>query len=323
MLTRRRFCQYLTAATASAVFFDWRALPAWADEAEHLTVTELAPNRWVLSGGGGNVFLLANEGSPILIDACVGAVASELVSKVTERAGQDSCTLINTHHHGDHIGGNWLVRRSFAGEVRVIGHENLAPRVPETLAKSILPGMRQAAEGHPGQDRLLAEIDALGPADFTPDQTLATDLELEIGAATVQLHHFGPGHTDNDIVAFFPKQNVLHTGDLVFNDLHPYVFADHGATVFGWQKSLKQALKLCDDQTTVVPGHGKIDDRSALLRMSAYFDQVVDIVGAAIKEGRSRDEVAALQPEVFADRGFERVRHMALVRAFDEMAAGR
>lgn len=323
MLTRRQFCQTVTAAAAGALFLSPRSLQVLAAESGALDVIELGPGHWVLTGGGGNVLLLENGGHPVLVDACVAAVASELVDKVTGRVGTEGCTLINTHHHPDHIGGNWLVRRSFRSEVAIIAQQNLPPRVAGTLEQRIRPGLIESAgQGQDAQQRV-ARAEALTAADFMPTETFDRQWTRQLGPTEIQLHHYGPGHTDNDAVVFLPKANILHAGDLVFNDLHPYVFPEHGASVFSWRESLKQALELCDAETVVIPGHGAVDDRSALIHMDAYFGQVIDIAGAAVKEGRTRDEVAAMELEVFAERGFQRVKHMALVRAYDEISAGR
>jgi cyclase len=290
MLSRREFCKYAAAITAGSVFSDQVALFSRALAADTFTVTELSEGMWVLSGGGGNILLMENAGHPIMVDAGVSEVATELLGLVTGRVGTKSCTLINTHHHGDHVGGNALIRKGFETEVAVIGHKNITARVT---------------------------------AEQAPTETFDQQHTVVSGDTKVTLQHYGPGHTDNDAVVFLPLQNVLHMGDLVFHNLHPYVIAEHGADVASWQRSLSRALELCDDQTVVIPGHGGISDRTALVQMNEYFDQVTEIVAAAIQEGRTRDEVAAMKPEIHADRGLAKVQFMALTKVYDELTAGR
>jgi len=322
MLTRRNFCKYLAAASAGAATLDLGGLTGDLLAAETFTVTELGPGRWVLSGGGGNVLLLANGGAPVMVDAGVGAVAPELLDLVTDRVGQASCTLFNTHHHGDHIGGNYMVHRSFEAEVTVYGQEKLTARVADTLDQSIRPGLLRMAESATDPAAATAAAKAMTAAEFAPTVTFADDLEVSLGDTAFRLHHRGPGHTDNDAVVFLPHENILHMGDLVFNNLHPYVIPQHGADVAGWQTVLDQVYKLCDADTVVIPGHGDISDRTALVRMNDYFSQVTEIVAAALKDGRTREEVAELKPEVHATRGLANVQHMTLTKIYDELTAG-
>lgn len=318
MISRRRFCQYLAAATAGVAVADIPGIFSRATASEYFSATELTPGTWLIAGGGGNILLLENDDHPLLVDAGVGAIASELMEKVTSRIGTQSCTLLNTHHHGDHIGGNYAVRQTFGNDVQIIAHDNLVPRLSETLEQSIMPGLMRMAEEDPALKEMAL---ALSPDDFAPSHTFAKDHDFKVGRLAGSMYHFGPGHTDNDAVVHLPEPNILHVGDLVFNELHPYVFPEHGATIIGWQHSLDQAQKLCDADTQVICGHGEIGGPEILSHMHDYFSQVVDIVEIAIAEGRSRQEVAELKPDVFAQRGFADVQHMSLTRAFDELSA--
>jgi cyclase len=319
MLTRRDFCKYLATVSVGALVFDPSGLRFRALASGYFGVTELGPDRWVFTGGGGNVLLLKNAGKPLLIDAGVGAIASELLEKVTGRISKKSCTLINTHHHADHIGGNYIMRHGFETNVSIIAQENLAPRIASTLDESIRPTLLSMAEASDDKDADITAANALTADDFAPTDTFTDERELRTGDMTAHLFHYGAGHTDNDTVVFLPRENILHMGDLIFNDLHPYVIAEHGATIGGWRNSLAKAMDLCNEKTVVIPGHGEIGDRTALQRMDTYFAQATHIVAEAIKDGKTREDVSRLKPEIFAERGFADVQHMTLVRIYDEL----
>ena len=87
----------------------------------------------------------------------------------------------------------------------------------------------------------LAAAAALRAEDFEPTQTYPRELALEVGTVRFELHHFGPGHTDNDSVVFLPEENVLHVGGLVFHESHSYVLPAHGTNLAGGQTSLRRA----------------------------------------------------------------------------------
>ena len=65
---------------------------------------------------------------------------------------------------------------------------------------------------------------------FAPTTLFAADHDLDVGGVKVQLRHLGAGHTDNDIIAFLPDRNVIHTGDLLFRKVYPYMDIGGGAT---------------------------------------------------------------------------------------------
>ncbi len=318
MLTRRRFLQSAAALYAGSFLLGGR-IPAALAAHDALEVKELGKGQWLLSGGGGNVLLLQNGGHPLLVDACVAAVAGELVQDVTGRIGTSALTLVNTHHHADHIGGNFALRRRFGDQLRVVAHEKVAPRVADTLEQSIRPGLQQAAAEAPELAELAAGLKA---DEFLPATTFATTLKLDTGGTPCTLHHYGPGHTDNDAVVHFPELDVLHVGDLVFNNLYPYVLPQHGATISGWQNSLRRLRLLCTASTRVIPGHGDMGGPELIDHMLEFFAQAQEIVAAAISQGLAREQVAELKPEIFAGRGFQGVSHLTMTRIFDEMTGG-
>ena len=315
MLTRRDFLLSATTLAAGSFLLGNGAHLASAAEGA-LDIKDLGPGQWLLSGGGGNVLLLENAGHPLLIDAGVGMVAHELTDMVARRVPGISLTLINTHHHGDHIGGNFALRRKYGAGLRVVAHQKLVTRVADTLAQSILPGVERAAV----ENTELAELARdLSYQEFLPDETFAESLDLDTSGTPCHLQHHGPGHTDNDAVVHFPDHDLVHAGDLVFNGLWPYVLVKHGATISGWQNSLRRLREVCTPETRIIPGHGQMGGPEIVDGMLEFFEQVQEIVALAISRGLSREEVAELDPEPLRERGFRKVKHLTLTRVYDEM----
>ncbi|MCA9311765.1 MAG: MBL fold metallo-hydrolase, partial [Phycisphaerales bacterium] len=236
--------------------------------------------------------------------------------------------LINTHHHGDHIGGN----PAFTDLTR-IGHANLNGRVQPQMDRLIngaralyrqVSTMRDVSMEPvvEDMDKLIDHLDDLDADDFTVGRTLTDELDLEIGGVKLQLRHTGAGHTDSDVFIYLPDHNILHTGDLVFHKLHPYMDPEGGANSRGWQQSLLNCLQLCDEDTIVVPGHGDVTDKSGIEEQIRYFDEMRRVIRHARDvEGMSRDEIVNLTPGPFSDYGFESIIPRMLGALYDEMAA--
>ena len=269
--------------------------------------TEVAPGLWagqVRTGDnmavlGGNSLLAVDKDGSLLIDTMQTVLGPALRREALGKTGTITHVL-NTHHHFDHAGGNAV----FTPDCTVIGHSKCRERLMD--GKTMVAQFDQkiaAIEGLGIDGATAAAADArafkssladLKPDAFACTKTQDTDKALDLAGRKVNVYHVGPGHTDNDLFVYFPKENVLVTGDLVFNGYHAFYDASAKPTSVGWQTSLRRAHELCDAKTVVVPGHGEVADRAAITRQIEYFDKARDFVAAAMKAGETRDEVAAM-----------------------------
>jgi cyclase len=176
-------------------------------------------------------------------------------------------TLVNTHHHGDHTHGNWLLR-----DATIIGHERCRTEV--------------LAAGHvtqtffPGVDWGRVEIEP-------PFVTFTDTLTLWSDETEVRLEFMGPAHTTNDVIAWLPEQRLLFAGDLVFNGGTPFVVM---GSVAGAITALERLRPLEAD--VIVPGHGPVCDPGILDEQVSYLRFVQEIAQAAFDEGLSPLEAA-------------------------------
>lgn len=306
MLSRRRFCGLAAAAAAGlALGPDLRPRPAFAAADAGLAVRPLREGAWAVTGGGGNSLLLRTAAGVVLVDTKVIGVASALKDLVGSTAGAPK-TIVNTHHHGDHVGGNGHLRLD--GSVHeVIAHAAAQPRTAGFLAgqgAAWLDELAGTPEGAAEAERLRA---ALIPSHYQATRTFTDRLTVDLGDVTLELSHHGPGHTDNDAVVFIPELNLVHMGDLVFHRLHGYVDMDGGCDPLRWPEVLRSLADIGDEDTILVPGHGEITDRSAIPLMAGYFERLREIVQAALDQGKTREEITALEPNAFHGLGFAQV----------------
>ncbi len=314
-------CFPLTALGKSALLES--AGSARAFSASIFNFTILTPGIAVIAGGGGNaVVYYDNISKQALLSDCKNPHLGFTLRRRIEAEGYHLEKVINTHHHLDHSGGNY----AFNHDLELVGHHNLTPRVTSQVDTAIQRArasieslsMEEFSADREEFDLKVSTIDA---ADFVPDIEMTTpEMEVNLNEThSVELRHVTPGHTDNDIFLRFPEQNVIHTGDLLFHESHPFIDVSAGASTRGWQKSVNAMIKLCDADTKVVPGHGDMTDVSGLKRQVAYFNDLRSIVKEARKSGQSRDEIATFQPEIFAKLKFERLQARNLGVMFDEL----
>lgn len=324
--TRREFLHAMT-ALAGAGFLPHFARAAWLHRQLHFANKELPGGAFVIGAltDGGNVLVMPTEAGPIMVDSKFAHTAPSLAGDVESLMKRMPVMLINTHHHADHSGGNW----AFKDSSTIIAHKNFNPRIEKNLAQyagaaqNRVEELKKSGAGEAAIQQatdLASKIKAMKTEHFTAKQEMSGAVNLiSHGGVTAQLYHYGNGHTDNDLVVYFPAQNIVHMGDLLFHNVHPYIDRGAKADTKGWQNALREAMKVLNDETIVVPGHGEVTNKAALTKQIEYFDQMREIVRTAIKDGKSREEVTAMKPDQFKDYGLDWIRPITLGGMYDEV----
>jgi glyoxylase-like metal-dependent hydrolase (beta-lactamase superfamily II) len=221
----------------------------------------------------------------LLVDDEYASLGEKLRVSLQMRSALPVKVVINTHFHNDHTGNNEAFGRDGA---RIIAQQNAGERLRTDQTISLYG--KQAAY----------------PPIAWPTTSVNKSLRLRWNGERIDLLHLGPAHTDGDLAVFFRKHNVLATGDLfVTGDYMPPYFDDlNGGSAEGMILAADRLLKLADDSTLVVPGHGPVTDRKGLRQYRDQFVAVRSRIRDAIASGMSEDAVVAMHPaDGFAPRG--------------------
>ena len=230
----------------------------------------------LLSGPGGNVAVLAGPGGVLLVDVGIHPTASA-VAKVAEMfAGLPVATVVNTHWHFDHAGGNGFFGRRGA---RIIAQDNVRARM-----------------SHPQAIELLNYTFPAAAPEALPSLTFPEELTLYQGDEMLHLRHVPPAHTDGDTLVHFTRANVLHTGDVFFHGSYPFIDYSTGGWIGGMVAAEDRALALCDAQTRVIPGHGPLATPDDLRAARGMLATVQGRIEALLDAGKSVDAVVATAP---------------------------
>jgi cyclase len=237
------------------------------------TLEEVAPGAYAYIQPDGswclnNTGLLVGRGGVTAIDTCATEARSRAFLEAAARVSHGPVrTLVNTHHHGDHTHGNWLLPGA-----TIIGHDRCR-------AEMISGGMATTA-AFP-----MVEFGRIEMAP--PFVTFEDRLGLWIDDLAVELVFMGPAHTTNDVVAWIPEHRLLYTGDLVFNGGTPFALM---GTVRGWLRTLDRLRALAPER--IVPGHGPVCGPEVLDEVEAYLRFVQDVAGQAAESGEAPLEAA-------------------------------
>ena len=192
------------------------------------TLKKLSDNVYALHGRGGNVGFLVGKDSVLVVDSQFRDMAPGIVNKIKTVTDKPVKYLLNTHHHGDHTGGN----EYFLPFSIILSHDNARRRMLESPAKILAeyPARLEKAEKAGEKDTVKSLSEQIEWAKkikteeiAAPYLTFDSEFRIHAGVDTVQVWHTPPAHTDGDSVVYFEKANVLHTGDLFFHKRVPFI----------------------------------------------------------------------------------------------------
>ncbi len=241
-----------------------------------------------------NIGLVVGPSGALVIDTGSSpAQGAEIRAAAEAFAGLPVTGVLVTHWHHDHLFG----LAGFAG-VPSWGHEELASWLgrPEAAGAATELGVEVA--------RLVAPVHGFALAKV-----------LDAGERRVEALHFGPGHTDSDVVAYVPDANLIFAGDLLESAGSPSFGPD--SHLKDWPSAVDGILGLVDETTVLVPGHGPVMDRMAAFQQRAEISALYGQVEYLVRQG-VREEQAYERGEWPFDEATVRA---ALPLAYAELAA--
>jgi cyclase len=241
-----------------------------------VTATKLGGNVYGIDGQGGRMAALVGADGVFLVDSQFARVTDKIVAAIKDLSPAPLRFLVNTHVHGDHTGGN----ENFANAgVTIVGRPNLRAQL---LNPRPAPGNGQ--------------VPPVAPPAALPIVLFDAPTTVYLNGETVQLVPLNPAHTDGDTAVKFEQADVLMTGDVYRSAGFPAAAITNGGSVLGTIEALDKLVALTGPGTKVVPGHGPVVDRAALVFHRDMAVTVRDRVAQALRDGKSADDIRASKP---------------------------
>jgi glyoxylase-like metal-dependent hydrolase (beta-lactamase superfamily II) len=223
---------------------------------------------------GGNLVVSIGTQGVLIIDDHFTDSVPVYQAKIRELGGGDIDFVVNTHWHYDHTEGNQILGPQGAWMVSQANSRDMMTRA-NIINVVVRPSVNQAPY----------ETDALPFATF--DDTM----QLHFNGERLDLLHFGPAHTTGDAAVILRGHNVVHLGDVFNTSGFPFIDADNGGDIDGVIRFCEAVLLEIDQNTIVVPGHGRIATYADLQEYVAMLTVVRDRVAALIAQGATLEEV--------------------------------
>lgn len=245
---------------------------------------EVSDGIYMLMGQGGNIGLSVGEDGVFMIDDQFAPLTSKIKSAVAKISDKPIRFVINTHWHYDHTGGNENLGKD---AVVIVAHDNVRERMTK--------------------DNFIKAFNKKVPASpkvALPVITFNDAMTFHLNGLEIKIAHRSHAHTDGDSFVFFKNANVIHTGDVFFNGLYPFIDSSSGGSVNGMINSVEHILALADDKTKIIPGHGPLADKKALEK---FRDMLVTVRGRMqklIDEGKTLEEIITLKPNADLDESW-------------------
>jgi len=196
-----------------------------------------------------------------MIDDQYAPLSSKIMDALKNISSEPLRFLINTHHHGDHTGGN----KNFEAQgALIMAHENVRTRLIEN-SKDSTAGL--------------------------PLITFNDQLNLHVNGNDVMVVHVHNAHTNGDALIYLPQSNVLHTGDTFFNGMFPFIDLSSGGSVLGAIEAAEKGLSIINKNTKVIPGHGELATYEDYVNYLSMLKQIKNKMQLKINEGMTEEEI--------------------------------
>ena len=269
------------------LFASCLAVTAQNFDTVNIKTTKVAGSVYMLEGSGGNIGVLVGNDGVILIDDQFAPLSEKIKKAIAAISDKPIRFIINTHFHGDHSDGN----KVFGSEGSIIvAHENARKRLSTDYIFEAFK-QEQKAMSYEG----------------LPKITFAESLTFNMNGETVQVIHIKNAHTDGDAAIYFKASNVLHTGDAFVRYGLPFIDDGGGGTIDGMISGAEQMLKMINDETKIIPGHGQISSKKDLQDYKNKLQIIRNRIADGIKAGKTVDQIINSDPTKEFKTGFDKI----------------
>jgi glyoxylase-like metal-dependent hydrolase (beta-lactamase superfamily II) len=248
-----------------------------------IQTAQLAPNFYRFEAVGpvlvGNAGAFTGPDGVFLVDAMFAQLNDKLVAAIKKASADGRIRfLVNTHHHPDHTSGD-----------------------PNFGAMGVTILSRDELRAH------LASGNNPTPPAGLPVITYHNPVTLHINGDDVQLIPVMNAHTDGDTMVYFPKADVIMTGDFYRSIQYPNIDRNNGGSLKGVVDGLSAVVALAKPSTKIVPGHGPVVDKTVVAANIELINTIRTRVAALIAQGKTQEEVIAAKPLADLDAKVQQV----------------
>ena len=247
--------------------------PLMAQQDVQIQTISVAPGIHMLIGNGGNIGVSSGPDGVFVIDDQYAPLTQKIVAAIRGFSDQPIRFVVNTHWHGDHVGGNENLGDMGA---LIVAHDNVRARM----------SVEQVMEA-------FGRTVPASPDGALPVVTFDHTATFHLNGDELHVFHVPHAHTDGDAIIHFRMGNVVHMGDTFFNGLYPFIDLGSGGNINGMIHAADVVLAHIVGDTKIIPGHGPLATRADLKAYREVLATARDRVTDAIAQGMTLDQAKA------------------------------
>lgn len=249
---------------------------------------------YMLVGQGGNITVQTGADGVLLVDTQFAPLSEKIRAAIAEITDQPIRYIVNTHYHGDHIGGNENLR---AAGATVIGG-NMPGAVPYAGAgaqiishENVLLRLSGAMGGEP-----------VATGVWPTNTFFNEEKKMYYNGEGIRIIHQPSAHTDGDVIVFFRKSDVISVGDVFSTTNYPVIDLNGGGSYEGVIDALNTIKDIIipvygqDGGTLVIPGHGRLSGLGDVMDYREMVIVIHDRIRQMIDAGMTLEQVKAAEP---------------------------
>lgn len=232
---------------------------------------EVSKGIYIYQNKGGNIGLSIGNDGVFMIDNQFAEVSEDLLKSIRRVSKKPLRFVVNTHHHGDHTGGNMNMVEEGA---TIFSHDNVRKRLMERL-----------------QNTSDKSIDSR----ILPVVTIKEDLTFHFNGEEIVVFHIHKAHTDGDVMVYFPQSDVIHTGDAYIKGAYPFIDHASGGSYEGYMEGLEALLMMIEKDTKIIPGHGDVAGYNDVRELGSMMNYVWKAVVFQHLQGKSEAQILLMR----------------------------
>jgi len=269
-------------------------------DAVQMDIVHVRGGIYMVVGAGGNTTIQIGDDGVMVVDTQFAPLSTKLLAAIRSLSDKPIRYVVNTHMHGDHIGGNEAIAKAgrtraggnVVGDIgsaatetaRILAHENALNRMVKATGQNAVPS-----------------------AAWPTETFFERRKDLLFNGEAVQFLHQPAAHTDGDIAVFFRRTDVIATGDLFTTVMYPFIDQASGGTINGYIDALNAILDVTvasnvnEGGTMVIPGHGRLCDEQDVIEYRDMTTIVRDRIREYVRRTMTIDQVKAAKPTLDFD----------------------
>lgn len=231
---------------------------------------------YCIKGQGGNIGVLVGKDGVLLVDDQFAHLHDAILECISQISNKEVKYVINTHWHVDHTNGN---EKFGAKGSTIIAQKNSAIRMQSPQRIAVFNHVQQPYAEN-GLPKVMVE----------------EYFRLQFNGQAIDLLAVKNAHSDGDLIVHFKDANVIHTGDVFVTYGYPFIDTPNGGTLKGVLAAVDEILKLCDDQTKIIPGHGRIATKKDVIKYKEMLETILLRIKTEKQKGKTFEEILETEP---------------------------